>query len=176
MSQKTQNTTPNLKKQLLKMDKSKVVLFDIDYTLFNTDVFKETQLKEHSVYDEVHGVLKNLSRVAELGIFSEGETDFQKTKLNNTDIKKYFKEKHVHIALNKKDQIRNILNKYSDKQLVLVDDKLTILYELKRVLPSIFTIWVKRGMYARNQKKISGFNPDATVNNLKEIVSIIHNS
>jgi len=158
------------------MKKQKIILFDIDYTLFNTDVFKETQLKKHSVYDEVHSVLKNLSNVAELGIFSEGETDFQKTKLNKTDIKKYFKKKYVHIALNKKDEIRNILNKYSNKQLFLVDDKLTILYELKRVLPSIFTIWVKRGVYAKNQKEISGFKPDATVDNLKEIISLIHQS
>src|SRR3989338_8292349 len=154
------------------MKKQKIILFDIDYTLFNTDVFKETQLKKHSVYDEVHSVLKNLSNVAELGIFSEGETDFQKTKLNKTDIKKNY----VHIALNKKDEIRNILNKYSNKQLFLVDDKLTILYELKRVLPSIFTIWVKRGVYAKNQKEISGFKPDATVDNLKEIISLIHQS
>ena len=158
------------------MKKQKIILFDIDYTLFNTDVFKETQLKKHSVYDEVHSVLENLSKVAELGIFSEGETDFQKTKLNKTDIKKYFKKKYVHIALNKKDEIRNILNKYSNKQLFLVDDKLTILYELKRVLPSIFTIWVKRGVYAKNQKEISGFKPDATVDNLKEIISLIHQS
>ena len=158
------------------MDKPKVVLFDIDYTLFNTDVFKETQLKKHSVYDEVQGVLRNLSEVAELGIFSEGETDFQKTKLNKTDIKKYFREKYVHISLNKKDEIRNILNKYSNKQLFLVDDKLTILYELKRVLPSIFTIWVKRGIYAKNQKEISGFKPDAKVDNLREIISLIHQS
>lgn len=156
------------------MDKPKIVLFDIDYTLFNTDVFKETQLKKHSVYDEVHSVLENLSKVAELGIFSEGETDFQKTKLNKTDIKKYFKEKYVHIALNKKDEIRNIMDKYSNKQLFLVDDKLTILYELKRVLPSIFTIWVKRGIYAKNQKNIKGFKPDYEIKNLRDLPAIIN--
>ena len=43
------------------MDKPKIVLFDIDYTLFNTDVFKETQQK-HSVYDEVHDILKNFQK------------------------------------------------------------------------------------------------------------------
>src|SRR3989344_1087272 len=173
MSPKTQNTTPNLKKQLLKMDKPKVVLFDIDYTLFNTDVFKETQLKKHSVYDEVHSVLENLSKVAELGIFSEGETEFQKTKLDKTDIKKYFKEQNLHISKSKIDRLQQVLNRYSHGQIFFVDDKLSILYDAKKLLSDVFTIWVKRGMYAENQKEISGFRPDAEVENLKEIIPII---
>lgn len=45
MSPKTQNITPNLKKQLLKMDKPKVVLFDIDYTLFDVAKFRKKIFK-----------------------------------------------------------------------------------------------------------------------------------
>ncbi|OGH39313.1 MAG: hypothetical protein A3B44_02420 [Candidatus Levybacteria bacterium RIFCSPLOWO2_01_FULL_38_21] len=156
--------------------KQKVVLFDIDYTLFNTDVFKETQLKKHSVYDEVYDVLKKLSKIARLAIFSEGETNFQKTKLHRTDIMKYFNEHDIHISKSKIDKLTPVIRKYSYGKLFLVDDKLSILFDAKRMLPKVFTIWMKRGMYAENQKEIKGFKPDFEVKSLKEIVSIIHNS
>ena len=158
------------------MKKQKIILFDIDYTLFNTDVFKETQLKKHSVYNEVHGVLEKLSKIAQLVIFSEGEIDFQKTKLEKTDIKKYFKEQNLHISKSKIDKLRQVLNRYSHGQIFFVDDKLSILHDAEKLLSDVFTIWVKRGIYAKNQKPILGFKPDATIDNLKEIISIIHNS
>ncbi len=152
----------------------KIVLFDIDYTLFDTDIFKKTNLRKHKVYNEVHDVLKRLSQTAELGIFSEGETDFQEAKLKKTDIKKYFRKNYIHIATNKSDQIQNILEKYSSVKLFVVDDKLTILCELKKMLPSVFAIWVKRGIYAENQKEIEGFKPDYEVKDLNDIVSIVN--
>lgn len=158
------------------MDKQKIILFDIDYTLFNTDIFKQSQLKTHSVYDEVHDVLKKLSKIAQFVIFSEGEINFQKTKLNKTDIKKYFNEQDIIISKSKVNKLRQILNRYSHGQIFFVDDKLSILFDAKKMLPDVFTIWVKRGIYAKNQKPIPGFKPDYEINNLKEIVSIIHNS
>ena len=158
------------------MTKQKVILFDIDYTLFNTDVFKETQLKKHSVYNEVHDILKKLSKISKLVIFSEGEIDFQKTKLDKTDIKRYFNEHNIHIFKNKTDGLQLVLRKYSHGQIFFVDDKLSILFDAKKMLPEIFTIWVKRGIYAKNQKPISRFKPDTEVENLKEIVSIVDGS
>ena len=158
------------------MGKPKVVLFDIDYTLFNTDVFKETQLEKHSVYDEVHGVLEKLSKISKLVIFSEGEINFQKTKLDKTDIKRYFNEHDMHIFKSKTDGLQLVLKKYLHGKLFLVDDKLSILHDAKKLLSDVFTIWVKRGIYAENQKEIPGFKPDFEIRDLKEIVSIIHNS
>ena len=57
--------------------KNKVVLLDIDYTLFDTKTFKESSLKKYALYDEISAVLKDLANVAELGIFSKGEDTFQ---------------------------------------------------------------------------------------------------
>ncbi len=158
------------------MKKQKIILFDIDYTLFNTDVFKETQLKKHSVYDEVHVILKKLSKISKLVIFSEGEIDFQRTKLDRTDIKRYFNERNIHIFKSKTDGLQLVLRKYSRGQIFFVDDKLSVLFDAKKMLPEIFTIWVKRGIYAENQKPIPGFEPDAEVEDLKKIISIIHKS
>ena len=158
------------------MHKNKIVLFDIDYTLFDTDVFKKSGLSQHEIYEEVIKVLESLKKVALLGIFSEGENELQKQKLKETNIEKYFEKDHTHIVLKKIDEFERVLNSYTDKQVFFVDDKLDILYDAKKLFPEVFTIWVKRGFYAQNQKEIPGFTPDATIENLSEVVKIISNS
>lgn len=155
------------------MNNKPVILFDIDYTLFDTDFFKESKLSEHKIYEEVIGVLENLKKIAVLGIFSKGETQFQKTKLEKTGMAKFFKEENVHIFDDKEINLTQVLGRYKNSKIFLVDDKLGILYAAKMYLKQVFTIWVKRGFYAENQKKILGFSPDAEVENLSEVVRIV---
>ena len=64
--------------------KKPIVLFDIDYTLFDTALFKQSGLSMHKIYAEVTQTLDGLNNFATLGIFSKGETQFQKTKLEKT--------------------------------------------------------------------------------------------
>lgn len=151
-----------------------VVLFDIDYTLFDTAFFKESGLSEHKIYEEVINVLENLSKIAILGIFSEGNINFQIRKLKETNIEKYFDKDNTHIVLNKLDELKEIFQRYKDRKFFFVDDKLTILSDAKKAFPDVFTIWVKRGPFAKMQKPIPDFNPDAQVEGLREIISIIH--
>ena len=153
-----------------------VILFDIDYTLFDTAFFKQSGLSEHKIYSEVMQVLDSLSAIATLGIFSEGNLNFQKIKLQKTGIGKYFEQKNTHIVLNKLDELRSIHNRYKDVTTFFVDDKLSILFDAKKMFPEIFVIWVKRGFYAENQEPILGFKPDAEIGSLSEIVRIIRNS
>lgn len=157
-------------------NKKPIVLFDIDYTLFDTAFFKQSRLLKHKAYGEVEQVLKDLSGFVTLGIFSKGEEQFQKTKLEKTGMAKFFKEENVHIFDDKDMNLIKIIDKYKDLKIFIVDDKLEILYSAKMYLNQIFTIWVKRGWYAENQKPISGFIPDATVANLNEIVNLILNT
>ncbi|MBI1982001.1 MAG: hypothetical protein HYY87_00120 [Candidatus Levybacteria bacterium] len=157
------------------LGKKKVVLFDIDYTLFDTDLFKESQLKKHSVYEEVHTALNKLLSVADLGIFSEGKVRLQTKKLKKTDIIDYFNKDFTHIVEAKEKELKKILQKYKNAKLFFVDDKLTILYKAKMIDSSLSTIWVKRGPYAQKQRKIKNFVPDAIVGNLEEVVSLIAN-
>lgn len=153
--------------------KKKMALFDIDYTLFNTKVFKKSKLQKHLAYEEVYDVLNEISKIAKIGIFSEGQVEFQKNKLAKTKIEKYFQQEHLHIVEEKEKKIGKILRKYKNYVVYLIDDKLTILHKAKTIMPSIFTIWVKRGMYAKTQRPIENFVPDAIIKNLKELMSII---
>lgn len=155
------------------MNKKPIVLFDIDYTLFDTDFFKKNNLSKHRVYEEVIEVLEKLSGIAILGIFSEGQIDFQKNKLKETNIEKYFNFDNLHIVLNKLDKLKGILEKYKKGKTFFIDDKLAILSDAKKLFPAVFTVWVKRGPFAENQKEIPGFAPDAEVENLSEVVRIV---
>lgn len=150
-----------------------VVLFDIDYTLFDTDAFKKSQLKKYIVYDEAHEVLTELKKIAILGIFSEGEINLQRMKLRKSNLQRYFKEEHIHIVPDKLAEIKRVLDGYRNKKIFFVDDKLTILRDANSILPSIFAIWLKRGIYAMNQKEIANFKPNAVVKNLSEVVKIV---
>lgn len=155
------------------MYKNKIVLFDIDYTLFDTRKFKDSFLQDYNIYNEVMEVLIQLARLATLGIFSKGETEFQKTKLKKTGMMKFFKENNIHIFDDKDANLISVLEKYKDSKIFLVDDKLTNLYSAKKYMPQIFAIWVKRGPYAKMQKPILGFKPDAEIDSLSGVVEII---
>jgi FMN phosphatase YigB (HAD superfamily) len=155
------------------MNKKPIVLFDIDYTLFDTKLFKKSDLTKHKIYEEVRDVLEKLSKIALLGIFSEGDLEFQRKKLNQTEIADYFEKDNTHIVLNKLTGVRKVLQKYANRKTFFVDDKLSILFDAKKIFPNVVTIWVKRGIYAENQKDISGFRPDAEVDNLSEVVKIV---
>lgn len=147
----------------------KLVLFDIDYTLFDTDKFKQSKLLQHSLYDEVVSVLQDLSGIAELGILSEGDLSFQKEKLVKTEIEKHFSENHVFIVPDKLIALDEILKKYKKYKLYLVDDRLQVLEKAKKLHSSIMTVWVKRGPFAIQS---SSFKPDKTIENLTALVSL----
>lgn len=157
----------------LKQEKNKVVLFDIDYTLFDTKAFKESELKSFTVYEEVADALGEIGAFAELGIFSEGEEDFQKAKLIETAIDSHFRDTHVHIVKKKNDVFPEVLDQYKKSTLFLVDDRLEVLFKAKKHMPEMYAIWMKRGPFAEDQKPIEGFSPDATIDDLRMILPIV---
>lgn len=157
------------------MTKSKkIILFDIDNTLFDTLRFKSTNFEIFSIYEDVHETLTALAEIADLGIFSEGDLAFQKQKLLQTNIENYFLKEHVHIVPQKIHAIEALVKKYKDhNQIFLIDDKLPILPIVKKHFPALVTIWIKRGEYAPKQPPIEGFTPDAEIDSLKEVIPLI---
>ena len=119
------------------MQSKPVVLFDIDYTLFDTQKFKESQLQNFSIYQEVEEVLMKLKDIADLGIFSKGGNKLQKTKLESTGMIKFFEKNHIHIFDDKDANLMEVLEKYKNSKLFLVDDKLGILYSAKKIMPDL---------------------------------------
>lgn len=152
----------------------KIILFDIDYTLFDTAQFKESGLTTYKLYEEVEEALKILSSLAEIGIFSQGEGEFQREKLKQTLIHEHFEEKNIHIFARKDENLGNVLDKYKDREVFLVDDKLEVLKLGKDLNENVYAIWLKRGPFADVQEDIVGFTPDATIFNLSEAVAFVN--
>jgi FMN phosphatase YigB (HAD superfamily) len=150
-----------------------LVLFDIDYTLFDTAHFKATNLLEFRAYDEVPDVLATLSKTTILGIFSEGEEEFQIMKLKKTNIYDFFDKDHIYVEILKKAKIKLISEKYVGASVWVIDDKLPILALMKSALPMAKTVWIRRGEYAMNQKPVDGFNPDVEIDTLSELRKLI---
>ncbi len=158
------------------MEKSnKIVLLDLDDTLFNTDKFRTSDLTAFELYTEVNEALSELAKVATLGIFSQGELAFQHNKLQKTNIKKFFTEEHIHIVEYKLGVIHDFLERYAKEGTIyFIDDRLPNLHMAKESEPSIITIWMKRGRYAKTQEKIINFTPDYVIQNLQEAISVIN--
>ena len=151
----------------------KIIFFDIDHTIFDTQKFWDTKLVEYSVHPEVKAVLQEIKKNALLGIFSEGEKDFQYEKLKKTGILDMFESENIFISLHKMEVMSTILEKYAGKKLYFVDDKLTILHMVSQIDPTVATIWVARGYYAEKQLPIPGFEPTITIPNLESLPQYI---
>ena len=153
-----------------------IILFDIDYTLFDTNLFKETQLTTFRLYDEVEETLKTLKKNFRLGIFSEGDLEFQETKLKKTAIAAYFEPKFSFIVSDKRDALKELGEKLSgEEQIFMVDDKLEILADIKHAISKVKTVWVKRGFYAEHAKPIPGFAPDFSVMTIGDLPDLFVN-
>lgn len=122
-------------------------------------------------YEETKEVLKKIAEYATIGIFSKGETVFQKRKLR--DVEHFFSIQHMHITVDKHKALPGLLDVYPEKRLYFVDDALDVLHRAKMLRKNISVVWVKRGKYAEKQASIEGFTPDVIIENLRELVPFI---
>lgn len=153
----------------------KIIFLDIDDVLFDTAHYKESNLIDYRLYDEVLAVVTQLQKIGEVGILSQGEHAFQTKKLIETGIHDMFVKEHIHIVEKKDESLEKVLHKYKNVSATMyfIDDRLTGLYFAKKALPSLIAIWLKRGRYAEGQEEIEGFKPDFIVKTLHEVIPII---
>lgn len=135
--------------------------------LFNSGFFKD------SFYDDVEETLEALKKFTRIGIFSHGDYKFQWAKIEQSGFKDYFEKDISYIKNVKMDFLPFLKKKHLNDKLYLVDDNPSIIDGAKKFMPSIFTIWIKRGEFKNSAKEIENYKPDATVDNLSKIVEII---
>ena len=126
---------------------------------------------QDNIHEEVLATLSKLTKFGEIGIFSQGDKDFQSAKIAN--FKHLFHKDRVHIILDKKSFMPKAFMNSKGYKVYFVDDILPMLQIAKKINPSVFTIWIKRGRYAMSQKEIPGFTPDAAITSLKEVIGLV---
>ena len=127
---------------------------DKDERLILRAIFKKQNFKGN-YYSETKKVVKQLSKIAKLGIFSKGHDRLQREKLHA--FKEILDLGDVHITVNKQIVLPSVLTKYKNYKMYIVDDALDILYAAKKLNKEVFAVWVKRGFYADKQKNIKNF-------------------
>lgn len=103
-------------------------------------IFNNEQLYRESVFPNAREVLESLAQGYELGIFSQGAVEFQKTKLHHSGLVEYFNPDHIYIAAHKTtDEFLKII---PDDCIIIDDDPNVIakLVGMKKCLP----IWLNR--------------------------------
>lgn len=122
------------------------------------------------VFSDAKNFLKRFSP-SELFLISHGGRDFQRKKIENTQLEKYFHT--VKISSGRKSQlICPLIKKWKERKFFL-DDRAHYLEEVKKCWPEIITILIQRpeGRYHDSKNRYCDF----TVKNLKEALRIIKN-
>ncbi len=217
------------------MEKSKkIVLFDIDYTLFDTDAYRQIlypRLAEELGIDEkslrkfrleiepemkdTYGhfspsfflkkilllstknsssekleeifwnkimyanVVDTSSKIVfetlkknhiNIGLLSTGDTKHQLAKIES--LIAYIPNDYHHIFPNKKNFLSEVLQKYQDYKIFIVDDLPEVLYLAKQIDPNITTILKRTPTTHETTNDIKNFKPDFEINSLIEILDI----
>lgn len=142
-----------------------IILFDIDYTLFDTEEFKKSNLTTYKLYPQTQKVLEQLKSSFTLGILSQGEKGFQIMKLQETGILELFDPGHLFIIPDKLESLPGIMDMLKAEDVAFVDDKIWMLEKAKSLDPKLKTVWFKNGPFVKE----SAFTPDKTITSLEEL-------
>lgn len=84
-------------------------------------IFDTSSLYLESLYQDSVDVLEKLKKVFRIGVFSEGDKDFQMKKLEKSGILELFDKRLIFIYSNKLSKISRLAKKY--KPLAVIDDR-----------------------------------------------------
>lgn len=122
-------------------------------------IFYNKRIYKQSLYPETKFILKKLKQNFKLGIFSEGFTDYQMSKLTNSEIIDFFNSEYIFIKRRKLNE--NVLNELP-KNSIIIDDKEEVvekLFSTQKFNP----IWINR----KDKRKKENIR---TIKNLKELL------
>lgn len=155
-----------------------ILLFDIDYTLINVKFFwkplkiepdwRKAELNyKVAIYKEVPAILEKLSKRATLGIYSEGDTNFQLEKLQQGNLLQFFTKKLMYIHSSKQNTLEQIKQISRNDLLWFIDDRLDNLDSVHTNIPEAKTVRIVRGYY---RKVVHSFKPDYSFSSLKPLI------
>lgn len=136
-------------------------------------IFWGENIYEKSLYTQTKAILETLTTFENLtiGILSTGLDKHQLAKIRSID--KYLHKEHIHIFVDKVQQLPNILEKYSDSRIILIDDLPKVLVAAKNLNKDVNTILIKREKKYEETIEISDYKPDFLIKDQSEILRIL---
>ena len=109
-----------------------------------------------------HGSLATLAHVRQWGatvILSDGDVVFQPRKVQRSGLWEAV-EGRVLIYIHKERMLQNVERRYPARHYVMMDDKLRILTEMKKIWGDrLTTVWPRQGHYALDPKTLAAYPP-----------------
>lgn len=148
-------------------------MVSLDYSEFEKSIFKFTSDTSNYVFKDVVDFLDNFSK-KDLCLISFSKTSFQKSKIFNSGISKYFKQIEIVDKL-KGAVIKKIIKKEKKsniEEIYFIDDRVEHLMDAKIKNPSIRTIFFlrKEGRHRDRKNKYC----DYSATSIREILKIIN--
>lgn len=110
-----------------------------------TKVFTDKSIFKACLYPNTVSILKRLSHQFRLGIFSKGHEPFQRFKTEaSKELSALLDKNLIFIYRNKKKYIPNLLKRFKDNGLIIVDDSQETIRSFLKLNPKILAIWIKR--------------------------------
>lgn len=139
-----------------------------------SDIKKLIKKISKYIFPDVENFLRSFKKNS-LYLVSYGDTRFQKNKIKNSGLKQYF-EKIIIIDKLKASSIKKIIekNKFRKEKMFFIDDRVEQIGDVKRKIPEIITIFMKRKESRHHDKKTKYC--DYVAKNLIEAKKIILNT
>lgn len=124
----------------------------------------EESFRECLLVDE--NFLKQIQEKAVIGIFSKGEINFQKKKIEK--FASFLNPEDIYIFEDKIVKINEILAKYKDYQIYIVDDDVNVLESFKQMDNLVYTILIRPEQTEAVNNKI-----DAVIDNVLQLSPLL---
>ena len=118
--------------------------------------------------------LKYLSSIGEVGILSDGDSDYQPRKIANAGLTEAVGgPADVLIYTHKETCFEDVMKHLPGRHYVLVEDKEKLLASAKEFMgDKVTTIWVKQGHYAHDPKAYRKPDPDIVLEKIGDLCNL----
>jgi len=123
------------------------------------------------VFDGVDELMEYVDPRGEIVILTEGDLVYQPMKIKNLGISKYLDE--LYVFENEGKNIPEIGQIYKGRRIIAVDDKITVLENIKRTIENSITIHFKHGLYKDINPTKPDFKADFVATSTYDISSFI---
>jgi len=123
----------------------------------------------HALYPKAIEVLKYLKTLGRIVIFTEGDSVYQKRKIEQSDLASFVDE--IALYEHKLEHFRELTKKYEKYKIAVIEDKSDTLLKIKQQFPTIFTIEVCQGHYATTDHKEHS-KLDMTINSISDLMNL----
>ena len=121
------------------------------------------------LYPDSLAVVRHVSRMGEVAIISDGDTDYQPRKIAKAGLAEAVGH-DVLIFTHKQESLHHVTELLPGCHYVMVDDKESVLADADRVLGDrLTTVWVKQGHYATDPKYYKKPDPDVVLEYIGEL-------